>query len=1075
MADDEPIASRTRSRTAATRAANAETVARTRATNQRQETQRLLAEGDRRAARAFARTSATDVIANMTDAARSSIAVSRMTRISERLADEIQRIRNAASNIIAPLMQGNSRGTRRITVARRRQIIEARLTMDEDVSSLYNVSQEIYAYLNVEQMLYFARNSITENYYFRKLELAYGTPTIDKFNQLCQNIIDNMPIASYIPGMPYRYDIDYYCQIINFLEGINTQILLVSNKQDIKNTLINELMNSINNEKITVNNLIAHLRDINNPSPNITREIEQTIQKLQKRRDDLNKITRPTIIRHFEDEQFEQIRRYTLVILHAAKNLCKIFLLLIIKIYNIQDRPFQLKTIDYESIITDMYNAIANFTQIMSTSSSDYDELRLLYTVQITLYNEIKSSLSAYRRSRTVINMINEYNIQHSTQFIIEYDITIPQTRLLDNIHPLTYELEIPLQDIESIFTGQRRRVVSSTDISRVSREYRRVAQELRRQALAQQEQERIAARIVREQAREAERVARTALIATERAARAAARAARGTGRAARGTGRAARGNTSLSNIDDMFEIDANADMQFTTTYITAADDRYKNSDDSFLQKLKDKYIHHSKDFKSSAQRQLIFNEIKSRFSTKFNSDEPTPRIRDSVENFVGNSVASLFARYSYYGGDIKFNDLGKYYVINYTLQRESDNPDTPLTDKFRKIRQAGIDAGGLRRDFITALTEELFEKKIFITREGTKKYFLNPLYQPDEEFKYILKISTGMDILDDATFIRNFYFFIGQLLSFILVNDCGIQHHLSSYIMANFNNRFTDDIDNFDYVYYMLMDFPEFSKSLLNLMADPANIEWSCIGFNDYYKLTSDDTDVKDDNIEEYIQLVSKFMMTTTILRKDIDIPSGTDENAFNAKAKLMHDCLVTGINLDIKLYLKPFTLKSLNSYLVTPTMSDDIVNKLVRNFTNVMNRKNRNLIGPVKIKYEKLTELFISHVLTNKNPDDKEGFFKFIDKLLKFWSGSAFYKDNEEYKIQLNAGLSATHLPQSHTCFFLIDLPDYTTVGNDTQIGNTLYDKINTAISNVAGGMDFAGGKKPAKKSAKKPAKYL
>ena len=136
---DEPIARRTRSQTAATRAANAETVARTRATNQLQETQRLLAEGDRRAARSFARTSATDVIANMTDAARSSIAVTRTIRISERLADEIQRIRNAASNIIAPLMQGSSRGTRRITVARRRQIIEARLTMDEDVSSLYNV------------------------------------------------------------------------------------------------------------------------------------------------------------------------------------------------------------------------------------------------------------------------------------------------------------------------------------------------------------------------------------------------------------------------------------------------------------------------------------------------------------------------------------------------------------------------------------------------------------------------------------------------------------------------------------------------------------------------------------------------------------------------------------------------------------------------------------------------------------------------------------------------------------------------------------------------------------------------
>ena len=1075
MADNEPIARRTRSQTAASRSANAERDARTRATNQLRETQRLLAEGDRRAARSFARTSATDVIADMTAAARSSIAVSRTIRISERLADEIQRIRNAASNIIGPLMQGSSRGTRRITPARRRQIIEARLTMDEDISSLYNVSQEIYAYLNVEQMLYFARNSITENYYFRKLELAYGTPTIDKFNQLCQNIIDNMPIASYIPGMPYRYDIDYYCQIINFLEGINTQILLVSNKQDIKNTLINELMYSINNEKITVNNLIAHLRDINNPSPNITREIEQTIQKLQKRRDDLNKITRPTITRHFEDSQFENIRIYTLVILHAAKNLCKIFLLLIIKLYNIQEQPLILKTTDYESIITDIYNAIANFTQIMSTSSSDYDELRLLYTVQITLYNGIKSSLSAYRLTRTVLDIINEYNIQHSTQFIIEYDITIPRTRLLDNIHPLTYELEIHPQDIESIFTGQRRRVVSATDISRVSSEYRRVAQELRRHAVAQQEQERIATRIVREQAREAERVARAAAIALERAERAAARAAtRGTGRAARGArgtraARGTRGTTSLSNIDDMFEIDANADMQFTTTYITDADDRYKNTADSFLQKLKEKYIHHSKDFKSTAQRQLIFNEIKSRFSTKFNSDEPTPRIRDSIENFVGNSIASLFARYLYYGNDIKFNDLGKYYVVNYTLQKESDNPDTPLTDKYRKIRQAGIDAGGLRRDFITALTEELFEKKIFITREGTKKYFLNPFYQPDEEFKYIVKIATGMDILDNDRFIRNFYLFIGQLLSFILVNDCGIQHNLSSYIMANFNNRFTTDIEDHDYVYYMLIDFPEFTKSLLNLMADPANIEWACIGFNDYYKLTSEDADVKDDTIEEYLILVSKFMMTTTILRKGIDIPPGTDENDLNAKARLMHDCLVTGINLDIKLYLKPFTLKSINSYLVTPTMSDEIVNKLVRNFTNTMNRKNRNLSGPGKLKSEKLTQLFISHVLTNKNPDDKEGFFKFIDKLLKFWSGSAFYKDNEEYKIQLNAGLSATHLPQSHTCFFLIDLPDYTTVGNDSQIGDTLYNKINTAISNVEGGMGFAGGKKTTNRRLK------
>jgi Cu/Ag efflux pump CusA len=33
----------------------------------------------------------------------------------------------------------------------------------------------------------------------------------------------------------------------------------------------------------------------------------------------------------------------------------------------------------------------------------------------------------------------------------------------------------------------------------------------------------------------------------------------------------------------------------------------------------------------------------------------------------------------------------------------------------------------------------------------------------------------------------------------------------------------------------------------------------------------------------------------------------------------------------------------------------------------------------------------------------ENKANFFKFIDKLLKFWSGSSFYKEKEEYKIQI------------------------------------------------------------------------
>ena len=205
-----PIASRTRSRTAATRSATAEAEARQRAANA--ETERLRRQ-NARAARiqaAFPRSGPHDVVANFTDATRASIVASQITRITDNLETEIQRIRNAATNSIQQPLLDISRGRTRRTRTRV-QIVDARRIMDVNVRSLYNLSQDIYEYLNIDQMLYFARNSITENYYFRKLELAYGIPTIDKFNQICQNIIDNIPVNSdagvNIDLLPYRYDI----------------------------------------------------------------------------------------------------------------------------------------------------------------------------------------------------------------------------------------------------------------------------------------------------------------------------------------------------------------------------------------------------------------------------------------------------------------------------------------------------------------------------------------------------------------------------------------------------------------------------------------------------------------------------------------------------------------------------------------------------------------------------------------------------------------------------------------------------------------------------------------------------
>ena len=1106
----------TRSQTLQARTAAAEAQARQRAAHQRQETLSILREGDERASRLVGRISDTDVIANSTASARAAIAASRTTRISEELEDAINRIRNAATNTIAPVAPGRGRGTsRRITAARRLQIIDARRIMDVNVSSLYSVSQDIYAFLNTEHMLYFASSSITEKYYFRKLELAYGIPTIDKFNQICQNIIDNIPVNSdagvNIDLLPYRYDIDYYSQIINFLEQINIQFALVNNKRLIKATLIDELMSTIDNEKNIIHNLIIHLENelavIDSSLDGAIRAINETIAKLRRRRDDLNTITRPTVARHFEDPQFEDIRKYTSVILQAAITLCKIFLLLIIKLYNIQDREVDAQRIEYEKIILYMYDGIVNFTYIMSTLSSNYEELRLLLTVQKTLYIEIKTSLLEVSRGRLLEIMINEYNIQQTPQFSIVYNTTSASRR--GDLHPLTYELVQEPRDINSILEGRVRSSALTADINRTLIAYnqriRHDAAQLREEAIQRREQERRDRRIAREAREAAEREEARAARAAERAAREAARQAARQARQAARPARPARvarpaavvarpaAVSSLTNIEDMFDIVTGVGDSYTRAFIDTADDMFKDPIDtnppvSLLNNLRDKYVLYSKNFKNISDKQLLFNDFKTRFNGSFNRDEPTPRV-DSIHNFVGNSIASLFARYAYNGGDFKFNDLGKYYVVNYTLRKENDNPATPLRNKYTKVQQAGIDAGGLRRDFINALTSELFEKKIFITREGTKKYYLNPSYVPDEEFIFIVMTSpVGMDLSNfsaNPIYIKSFYKFIGLLLSFILVNDCGIEHNLSSYILAIFNNTTRHDLDDYDYVYFMLNDFPEFTTSILNLMAAPDTIEYTCIGFNDYYDLLPNDIDLDKTNIEEYLKLISRFMMTKTIYRKGIDMPQGItaeDTKILVEKSEYMHKCLGKGIPDVIKTYFTKLTLNSINSYLVTPTMSDEIVTKIIRNFTTSMNKKLRTLVdgAPIKIKIEKLTELFIKYVLTNRvanpTPEQKDEFFKFIDKLLKFWSGTSFYKANEEYKIQINSGLSPEHLPQSHTCFFLIDLPDYTSardVASDEDIGRLLYNKVNNAISNVEGGFGFAGGnkKKPKTLKAKKP----
>lgn len=1136
----------TRSQTAARRATEAAEAARIR--QEQESIEAIAAEEVRDANSAFRRTSATDVLAYHRQSARAAFLSNRRPiALTSQLLNYIDSIRNLPQNALVQPPTSRRRSSRapsRAQIIRLRTIANTRRIMEERVSSIYEVSADLYRFLFINQMLYLARNSLTESYYYRKLELTYVIPTIDKFNELCQNIIINLHVDT--NGlMIHRHDIDYYAEIVNYLQEINQQLLLVSNEREIKRAIVNETEDNINNEREMINDLLYHMRqqqlDETIDDQAIQREIQRFIDKLEQRKRDLEPITKKKLQDYFSTSRFKKSREYSIYILKSIRTLCKIYMLAIIKLNIIQNNltsirrseetPEQRATRNrnYSETISIMYGANVNFTFIVNTPITNLEELQLNIVTQSSLLDDI-------RRSITFDNIsIYHRNFAYRNVNLASTRLNREEVTIADANYSVYQELFEPIRDTDLSTRNTRQGFQQQLESQR--RRNAEIARQVRRAERARIEEMRVAARNARIQAQQAARDARDA----ERAARASVRASSGRQPRQPSQPRQPRQTSqqpsvqAITNFDDLMEIDNTIEPEFNNKYVDTIHSTYKDEPNSLIFKLKNKVISYSKDFKTNATRQLLFNSFKTKFEKSFDLNATNPL---SIENYVGNSIASLFARFIFNGKHhINFGDLGKYFVVNFTLEK-NDNPTRSDPSEYKKIRQPGIDAGGLRRDFITALTSELFEKKIFISREGTKKYFLNPYFEVDEEFKFIVNSKTGYMFDDVETqapqvFLKDFYRFIGLLLSFILVNDCGIENHLSSYLMANFYKTDQSEFDDYDYLYFMFMDFPEYSKSLFNLMADPDTIEYIGTEYNDYYQLTNDESNktVDKENIEEYLLLTSKYMMTKTILRKDIEIPKihleiqkiidKTRQEATGAteaeiqrlcieaekkyiassdvakyvkasrdyarsnspevspaeltnigksaeyeyviqKSEYMTECLIEGIPDFIKEYFKGpplYTLKSLNHYLVTPSMSNAIIEKLKTNFTNSMNKRIRLKVGDDKTKHELLTRLFISHILTKKPQTAEEDFFKFIDKLLRFWSGSSFYKDNEEYKIQINTGLSNTHLPQSHTCFFLIDLPLYQG-SNDEVIGELLYNKLENAVSNVGGGMGFAGG---------------
>jgi hypothetical protein len=142
----------TRSQTAARRAAEAAEAARI--LEQRQSIEAIAAEEVREANSAFQRTSATDVLAYHRQSARAAFVSNRRPiALTAQLLNYIDNMRNLPQNALVQLPTSRRRSSRAPSsaqISRLRTIANTRRIMEKKISSIYQISQELYTFLDID-------------------------------------------------------------------------------------------------------------------------------------------------------------------------------------------------------------------------------------------------------------------------------------------------------------------------------------------------------------------------------------------------------------------------------------------------------------------------------------------------------------------------------------------------------------------------------------------------------------------------------------------------------------------------------------------------------------------------------------------------------------------------------------------------------------------------------------------------------------------------------------------------------------------------------------------------------------
>jgi hypothetical protein len=447
-------------------------------------------------------------------------------------------------------------------------------------------------------------------------------------------------------------------------------------------------------------------------------------------------------------------------------------------------------------------------------------------------------------------------------------------------------------------------------------------------------------------------------------------------------------------------------------------------------------------------------NEIKKLLNT-FNNN--TQIIYFNVVGYP--SIISIFAKHMMHQNGNVLNS-SKMLVQNYEL------------DVYGNLRRSdGSDMGGLSNQMITNISNELFDLKIFTKPQNSTKYFLNPEFKLSDEHKSILQIiinsSSILSVLKDhyneiiqtEKIYDKFFKFIGELMSFFLMNSFKLPHHLSSYLLNCMKYK-QNKIKDHEHVLYVLNDFPDISNSVLNMMkTKPEEIETYDIEYNDLYKIQYNKENgdkVTSENFEQYfIDFAKHLNMHNTFPvseNRSLDIDLNEYYKKFsegfnNNLRKLFQQKDISYITID-----KMLTKEEINDNILQK-LSDNIYRNIV--FTKDDNASNIEEYNNKGRNYTEKYQTYIDNIILNKNTGfSKEEHTNFVGKMLEFWTGTDFYKPEINYRLLIVMNRTNGY-PVSHTCFSRIDFPLY-----DSE--EQFFEKLKFAVENSYNKFTIAGGRK-------------